>query len=86
MQREYMQTAIRHQTESAMDVAAFRAHMILEQTLEQLYLEGLYDGVSARLTAELFERWELSPSVPYHLEATDIPECADGSVLLPICR
>jgi len=38
------------------------------------------------VTGKLIEEWQLSPFMPYYLEATDIPSCADSSILLPICR
>ena len=85
IQLEYVQAAIGQFT-AAMDIATFRARLILDEGLQQWYVEGIYDGVPTRVTADLLERWALSPSMPYYLEAIDIPDCAHGSVLLPNCR
>ncbi|MBX4865801.1 hypothetical protein [Rhizobium bangladeshense] len=85
MQREYMQTAV-GKFVHAIDIAALRARVMREQTLEQWYIEGIYNAVPTKLTAEQLERWAESPSLPYYLEATDIPDCVHGRVLLPTCR
>ncbi|ANK84253.1 hypothetical protein AMJ97_CH00611 [Rhizobium sp. N1314] len=30
---------------------------------------------AVKVTGELIERWQLSPFLPYYLEASDIPDC-----------
>ncbi|WP_245294337.1 hypothetical protein [Rhizobium aegyptiacum] len=85
MQREYMRTAISDFVQ-AMDIGAFRARLMREEALQQWYVEDLYDGLPVRVSAELLDRWALSPSMSYYLEAADIPDCAHGSLLLPNCR
>ncbi|MBX4973108.1 hypothetical protein HJB51_26185 [Rhizobium lentis] len=84
MQRDYMRTAV-GQFVKATDIAAFRARLVREEALQQWYVEDIYDGVPVRVNAALLERWAMSPSMSYHLETTDIPDCAQGSVMLPTC-
>ncbi|MGZ2450906.1 hypothetical protein ACVIRO_003660 [Rhizobium ruizarguesonis] len=38
------------------------------------------------VTRELIELWQFSPFITYYLEVTEIPDCANNSVLLPSCH
>lgn len=84
MQRKYMDRAI-CRIVCAIDIAAFRASLLLAESLEQWYVEGISDGVP-KVTVDLLERWELSLSMPYYLDVTEIPDCAHRSLLLPTCH
>lgn len=94
LQRAYLRVTLsRYGEGTAIDLAAlFKA-----ENAPRWYIEGIDDGVSRRphapipgedlmVTGQMFEQWQLSPFLPYYLEVTEIPDCANNSVLLPICR
>lgn len=93
MQREYLRNNLGRLVKGeTIDIAAW----IVSESLDRWYVEGIFDGVNALphapipgevvVTGELIQRWESSPFLPYYLEAPEIPVCANGSILLPVCR
>ncbi|NKL76746.1 hypothetical protein [Rhizobium leguminosarum] len=94
LQREYLGATLRRQDEgTTIDLARYR----WLEDFDRWYVEGIYDGITSRphlpipgedvmVTRELIEQWQLSPFIPYNLEVTEIPDCADSTVLLPTCR
>ncbi|MGO7353314.1 hypothetical protein [Rhizobium ruizarguesonis] len=93
LQREYLRATLTPQDEgTAIDVAAY----VLSKTFNRWYVEGIFDGTFSWLhapikdevlvTRELIELWQFSPFITYYLEVTEIPDCANNSVLLPSCR
>ncbi|WP_010069184.1 hypothetical protein [Rhizobium sp. CIAT894] len=94
LQREYLRATLsRYGQSSVIDLGAY----ILAERFDHWYVEGVFDGTPLGphapipdeelvLTGELFELWQFSPFISYYLEVTEIPDCANGSVLLPTCR
>nr|WP_210303798.1 hypothetical protein [Rhizobium esperanzae] len=94
LQREYLQATLsRYGQSSVIDLDVY----ILAERFDHWYVEGVFDGVHLGphapildeelvLTGELFELWQFSPFISYYLEVTEIPDCANGNVLLPACR
>ncbi|ANM02766.1 hypothetical protein AMC78_CH00621 [Rhizobium phaseoli] len=85
MQREYLRATLRGYVEGGViDIASY----VISESRDRWYVEGIFDGVNALphapvpgeevvVTGELIERWQLSPFLPYYLEASDIPDCTD---------
>nr|WP_318035464.1 hypothetical protein [Rhizobium ruizarguesonis] len=93
LQREYLRATLTPQDEgTAIDVAAY----VLSKTFNRWYVEGIFDGTFSWLhapikdevlvTRELIELWQFSPFISYYLKVTEIPDCANNSVLLPSCH
>ncbi|WP_245372260.1 hypothetical protein [Rhizobium leguminosarum] len=90
LQREYLRANLRGEG-TLIDLAGD----FWSKNIDQWYIEGMADGTTswprsrgekAAVTRELIEQWQLSPFIPYYLEVTEIPDCADSTVLLPTCR
>ncbi|WP_311044267.1 hypothetical protein [Rhizobium sp. NZLR4b] len=92
LQREYLRATLTPQDEgTAIDVAAY----VWSKAFDRWDVEGIFDGTFSWLhapikdevtvTRELIELWQFSPFIPYYLEVTEIPDCANKSVLLPSC-
>jgi hypothetical protein len=84
LQREYLRATLpRHGEGTAIDLTS----RFMSENAPRWYIEGIDDGVSPRphapipgeemvVTGELFELWQLSPFIPYHLEVSELPDCA----------
>ncbi|MBY5329774.1 hypothetical protein GR198_28105 [Rhizobium leguminosarum] len=95
LQREYLRLALGRLggERTTIDLDAY----VLAEVFERWYVEGVYDGIPSLphepipgedlvVTGKLIEQWQLSPFMPYYLEVTEIPSCANSSILLPNCR
>ncbi|MBY5815427.1 hypothetical protein HFN60_07140 [Rhizobium leguminosarum] len=93
LQREYLRATLgRHGEGTVIDLGAY----LWSENFYRWYIEGIYDGTTSwphapipgedLVTREMFDLWQFSPFIAYHLEVTEIPDCADSTVLLPTCR
>ncbi|MGO7638547.1 hypothetical protein AB9E19_32860 [Rhizobium leguminosarum] len=77
LQREYLRaTLARHGEGTAIDLT----DRFMSENRPRWYIEGIDDGVSPRSHAPIPGKemvlWQLSPFIPYHLEVTELPDCA----------
>ncbi|MGO6677235.1 hypothetical protein [Rhizobium leguminosarum] len=77
LQREYLRaTLARHGEGTAIDLT----DRFMSENRPRWYIEGIDDGVSPRFHAPIPGKemvlWQLSPFIPYHLEVTELPDCA----------
>ncbi|MBB5665103.1 hypothetical protein GGE68_003317 [Rhizobium leguminosarum] len=68
MQREYMRATL---PSFGIDIASY----FERRRFNRWYVGGTFPDEDVEITAELMERWLLSPLLPYYLEVTEIPDC-----------
>jgi hypothetical protein len=93
LQREYLRATLgRHGRGTVIDLGAY----LWSENFHRWYIEGIYDGTTSwphapvpgedLVPGEITDLWQFSPFISYHLEVTEIPDCANISIVLPFCR